>query len=119
MHPDFNITAILAWGSLTWEPKDLNFIKDVGWKNYGPTLPIEFARISNNGRLTLVISENGTPVTTYFALGQLYIKYGCYVNLVVVESQIVIIFRAKDTFCYIKKSPAPTKETGVKDNQYL
>jgi len=36
-------------------------------------------------------------------LGQLYIKYGCYVNLVVVESQIVIIFRAKDTFCYIKK----------------
>ena len=32
MNPDFHITAILAWGSLTWEPKDLNFIKDVGWK---------------------------------------------------------------------------------------
>ena len=26
MNPDFHITAILAWGSLTWEPKDLNFI---------------------------------------------------------------------------------------------
>ena len=74
MHPDFNITAILAWGSLTWDPKELNFIKDVGWKNYGPVLPIEFARISNNGRLTLVITENGTPVITYFALAQLYTK---------------------------------------------
>ena len=38
-------TAILAWGSLTWEPKCLEFEKEVGWKNYGPVLQIEFARI--------------------------------------------------------------------------
>ena len=97
MHPDFNITAILAWGSLTWDPKDLNFIKDVGWKNYGPVLPIEFARISNNGRLTLVISENGTPVTTYFALGQLYIK----VEDVIIDLQSREGCRAADIGYYI------------------
>ena len=68
------LTAILAWGSLTWEPKDLNFIKEYGWQNDGPLLPIEFARISNKGRLTLVITENGTPVTTYFTIAPFFSK---------------------------------------------
>ena len=66
------VTAILAWGSLTWEPKTLEFHKAFGWQKDGPVLPIEFARISKDGRLTLVITENGTPVTTYFTIANFY-----------------------------------------------
>ena len=60
--------AILGWGSLLWQPKDLQFDKEIGWSANGPFLPIEFARISKDGRLTLVITENGTDVKTYFAI---------------------------------------------------
>lgn len=48
--------AILGWGSLIWRPKNL-MIKYTKWKNDGPKLPIEFARKSNDGRLTLVIYD--------------------------------------------------------------
>lgn len=60
-------TAILGWGSLIWQPKDLKFDKNIGWKENGPVLPIEFARISRDGRLTLVITPNGTDVTTLYS----------------------------------------------------
>lgn len=60
--------AILGWGSLIWQPKDLKFDTNAGWKENGPVLPIEFARISNDGRLTLVITSNGTEVQTLFAV---------------------------------------------------
>ena len=59
--------AILAWGSLIWNPGSLHIVD--GWRPGGPTLPIEFSRISDNGRLTLVIDEAcGVPVPTCFAL---------------------------------------------------
>lgn len=58
--------VILGWGSLIWEPKDLNYDEEFGWIYDGPTLPIEFARISNNGRLTLVITENGSLNKTFY-----------------------------------------------------
>lgn len=48
--------AVLAWGSLVWEPRELQ-IESGSWKEDGPSLPIEFARISQDGRLTLVIYE--------------------------------------------------------------
>src|SRR5690554_4355541 len=60
--------AILGWGSLIWQPKELNYNKEFGWKDDGPSLPIEFARISNNGRLTLVITPNGTEVQTLYTV---------------------------------------------------
>ena len=48
-------SAVLAWGSLVWDPRELQtaskFIAD------GPLLPIEFCRISDDGRLTLAIDE--------------------------------------------------------------
>ena len=59
--------AILGWGSLIWQPKDLKFDANVGWKEKGPILPIEFARISKDGRLTLVITPNGTEVPTLYS----------------------------------------------------
>ncbi len=61
-------TAILGWGSLIWQPKYLKFDANIGWKENGPVLPIEFARISNDGRLTLVITPNGTEVPTLYAV---------------------------------------------------
>ena len=61
-------TAILGWGSLIWQPKYLKFDANIGWKENGPVLPIEFARISKDGRLTLVITPNGTEVPTLYSV---------------------------------------------------
>jgi len=58
--------AILGWGSLIWDTRVLRIVGD--WRAGGPVLPIEFSRISTNGRLTLVIDEtNGAAVTTRYA----------------------------------------------------
>jgi hypothetical protein len=59
-------SAILAWGSLVWDPRELQtaatFVAD------GPLLPIEFCRISADGRLTLAIDETfGALCKTYSA----------------------------------------------------
>lgn len=58
--------AYLGWGSLIWEPRELSLSSE--WMNGGPVLPIEFSRISDKGRITLVIDEvNGVPIETYYA----------------------------------------------------
>lgn len=58
--------AIIAWGSLVWDPGTLQIMGD--WNNNGPMLNIEFSRVSKDGRLTLVIdTDNGEEVKTYFA----------------------------------------------------
>jgi hypothetical protein len=45
--------AFLGWGSLYWNPGTLRISRN--WNSDGPRLPIEFARISENGRPSLVI----------------------------------------------------------------
>ena len=60
-----NIT-FLGWGSLIWDPRKLPHYGP--WKMGGPTLPIEFSRVSRDGRLTLVVDLTGPPVPTRFAL---------------------------------------------------
>lgn len=77
--------AILAWGSLIWQPKDLFFDKEFGWKEDGPILPIEFARISKDGRLTLVITKNGTKVPVLYALSNYQNVEEAVLNLAVRE----------------------------------
>jgi hypothetical protein len=58
--------AIIAWGSLVWDPRTLQIKGD--WNNNGPMLNIEFSRVSKDGRLTLVVDPgNGEEVKTYFA----------------------------------------------------
>lgn len=49
--------AILGWGSLIGEKRDIPIDKKVGWKKRGPKLPLEFARLSKSRCciLTLVI----------------------------------------------------------------
>lgn len=54
--------ACLGWGSLIWEHGDLPISYD--WREEGPNLPLEFARKSNDGRMTLVVCKQGTVCTT-------------------------------------------------------
>ncbi len=59
--------ACLGWGSLVWDPRELPIQEK--WCSDGPILPIEFARQSNDGRLTLVIVPgNETLVRSLWTL---------------------------------------------------
>jgi len=58
--------AFIGWGSLIWNPGGLR-IKSK-WFNDGPYLPVEFTRISNDNRVTLIIDEEATPIQTLWAL---------------------------------------------------
>lgn len=59
--------AILGWGSLVWNPAGLPH--DGTWRADGPTLPIEFSRISPDGRLTLIVDRrHGVAVRAAWTL---------------------------------------------------
>ncbi len=58
--------ACIGWGSLIWRPEKL--LIQSNWFSDGPFLPIEFARQSKDGRLTLVITDKAKPVKTLWAL---------------------------------------------------
>src|SRR5712691_7390037 len=60
--------AILGWGSLIWCPGSLR-IRTL-WHSDGPSLPIEFARISSDRRVTLVIHPGAPDQMTYWALSE-------------------------------------------------
>jgi len=63
------VIAILGWGSLIWNLGDLK-IREESWNTDGPRFPIEFARISNGNRLTLVIKPDFNQVPTLYATSQ-------------------------------------------------
>lgn len=58
--------ACIGWGSLIWNPGNLKTIGE--WQNDGPYLPVEFARESQNGRITLVLDEKFEPQKTFWIL---------------------------------------------------
>ena len=59
--------AIVAWGSLVWNPGCLPF--SGLWQQCDLKLPIEFSRKSSDGRLTLVVDfEHGCESPMYIAL---------------------------------------------------
>jgi len=58
--------AIIGWGSLLWDPQDLQLATP--FQPTGPNLPVEFCGVSKDHRLTLLIDEAfGTLCQTYAA----------------------------------------------------
>ena len=63
-------SVVLAWGSSVWDPRDLQIASKFAPNR--PLLPIEFCRVSEDGRLTLAIDETfGALCKTYSALSAL------------------------------------------------
>ena len=66
--------AILGWGSLLWDtrPKFAPFMSQCGpWQRGGPSLPLEFSRMSKSrgGALTLVVDpNNGTETIVSYCI---------------------------------------------------
>jgi hypothetical protein len=57
--------ACLGWGSLVWDPRELPVQGQ--WFKDGPFIPIEFARQSSDGRLTLVIVSSRPTVRSLWS----------------------------------------------------
>ncbi len=63
--PQMTRIAVLGWGSLRWDPRKLCISGE--WFDDGPSLPIEFARVSEDKRLTLVLYPHAEKIQVPWA----------------------------------------------------
>lgn len=81
--------AVIAWGSLVWDPREL--LIHGNFKPKGPTLPLEFARISKDGRLTLAISKrHGILCRSYSATSKYFNLNDALLNLYFRETGAIV-----------------------------
>ena len=59
------MVVCLGWGSLVWDPRELPLASV--WRHDGPKLGVEFARQSQNGRITLVITPDAPGLQVFSA----------------------------------------------------
>lgn len=59
------VYCCLGWGSLFWDPRSLPLCSD--WHDDGPLLPVEFARQSADGRITLVVTPDTADIQVLWA----------------------------------------------------
>jgi len=107
--------AVLGWGSLIWNPKresgELNLADDK-WFSDGPELPIEFARISNDKRLTLVLFSPAKKVPVLWAMMAPDNLDDAINNLMEIEG--IPAFR-KDRIGYVNLQSGEQRSTVVAD----
>ncbi len=58
--------ACIGWRSLIWDRRNLDV--DGDWRTDGPMLPVEFARQSSDGRITLVLVGGFALVPTLWSV---------------------------------------------------
>lgn len=88
-------TTVIAWGSLLWSPRNLRVTGP--WEPTGPRLPIEFSRVTTDGRLTLVVDpvagvevHAGSPLTPDDARRNLAEREACGIeNIGIVRRETI------------------------------
>jgi hypothetical protein len=100
------VIACIGWGSLIWDRRNLDV--DGNWRADGPELPVEFARQSSDGRITLVIVQGVASVPTLWSAFDTHDVAKARDSLR--EREGVFRSRADDFIACWRRSENPTSE---------